>query len=85
VILDEMLVEVLDREALVALAIKPLNLLRPIRRDPPARRLAEPPIDKAGLALLLVTAAPAPERPLAHPKQLRRLRLIELRRFPAVQ
>ena len=29
VILDQMLVEVLDREALVALAIKPLDLLRP--------------------------------------------------------
>src|SRR4029077_6984005 len=34
----QMLVEMLDREALIALAIKPLHLLRPVRRDPPARR-----------------------------------------------
>jgi hypothetical protein len=34
VVLDEMLVEMLDREALVALAIEPLHLLRPIARDP---------------------------------------------------
>ena len=47
-----MLVEMLDREALVALAIEPLHLLRPVDRNPLARRLAEPPVDKAGLALL---------------------------------
>ena len=50
-VLHQMLMEVLDGEALVALAIEPLHLLRPIDRDPPARRLAEPPIDKAGFAL----------------------------------
>ena len=44
VILDEMLVEVLDREALVALAIEPLHLLGPVARDPLARRLAEPAV-----------------------------------------
>ena len=54
VILDEMLVEVLDREALVALAIKPLHLLCPIHRDPLARRLAEPAVQEPGFALLLV-------------------------------
>src|ERR1700677_3799845 len=32
-----------------------------------------------------VTARPAAERPLAHPEQLRRLFLVELRRFPAVE
>ena len=42
VVLHQMLVEVLDREALVALAIKPLHLLGPIDRNPLARRLAEP-------------------------------------------
>ena len=47
VILNQMLVKVLDREALVALAIKPLHLLRPVRRNPPARRLAEPAVDRA--------------------------------------
>ena len=80
-----MLVEMLDRETLVALAIKPLHFLRPVDRNPLARRLAEPPVDEPGLAFLLVAARPAPECPLAHPEQLRRLLLIELRRFPAVQ
>ena len=44
VILDEMLVEVLDGETLVALAIEPLDLLGPVGRDPPPRRLVEPPV-----------------------------------------
>ena len=79
VILNQMLVEMLDREALVALAIKPLHFLRPVDRDPPARRLAEPAVRKPGLPSLLITTRPAPERPLAHPEQLSRLRLIELR------
>src|SRR5271155_4860265 len=68
VVLHQMLVEVLDREALVALAIEPLHLLGPVDRNPLARRLAEPPIDKPGLAFLLVAARPAPKRPLAHPQ-----------------
>src|SRR5271166_5602976 len=80
-----MLVEVLDREALVALAIKSLHLLGPVDGNPLARRLAKPPIDKSGLAFLLIPALPAPERPLAHPQELRRLLLAQLRRFPAVQ
>ena len=85
VVLHQMLVEVLDREALIALAVEPLHFLRPVRRNPPARRLAEPAVHKAGLAGLLVAARPAPERPLAHPKQLGRLFLVQLRRFPAVE
>jgi hypothetical protein len=84
-VLDEMLVEVLDRETLVALAIEPLHFFRPVRRDPPARRLAEPAVEEAGLAVLLIAARPAPQRPLAHPEQLRRLLLAELRRFPTAQ
>ena len=85
VVLHQMLVEVLDGEALIAFAIEPLHLLRPVGRDPPARRLAEPAVDEAGLAFLLIAACPAPECPLRHPKQLRRLRLVQLRRFPAVE
>src|SRR6202020_753485 len=81
----QMLVEVLDREALVALAVEALHLLRPVGRNPPARRLAEPAVDEAGLALLLVSPRPAPECPLAHPEQLGRLSLVQLRRFPAAQ
>ena len=84
-ILDQMFVEGLDRETRVALAIEPLHFLRPVGGNPLARRLAEPAIDKSGLALLLVSPRPAAERPLAHPKQLRRLFLIEFRRFPAVE
>ena len=84
-ILNQALVEVLDRKTLVALAVKPFHLFRPIARDPLARRLAEPPVDEPGLAFVLVAARPAPECPLAHPEQLRRLLRIELRRFPAVQ
>jgi len=57
VVLDEMLVEMLDRETLVALAVEPLHLFRPIARNPPARRLAEPAVDKPGLALLLMSFA----------------------------
>ena len=84
-ILHQMIVEVLDREALVALAIKPLHLLRTVDWDPPARRLAEPPIDKAGFALFLIAARPSPKRPDIHPEQLGRLLLVQLRRFPALQ
>ena len=84
VILDQMLVEVLDREALITLAVERLHLLGPVDRNPLARRLAEPPVDKARLAVLLIAARPSPECPLAHPEQFGRLSLIELRRFPAV-
>jgi hypothetical protein len=84
-VLDEMLVEMLDREALVTLAIKPLHLFGPVNRNPLARGLAEPAVQEPRLTGLVIAARPAPERPLAHPEQLRRLLLIELRRFPAVQ
>src|SRR5277367_6288802 len=77
VVLHQMLVEVLDREALIALAIEPLHLLGPVDRNPPARRLAEPAVQEPGLALLLVTPRPPAERPLAHSKQLRRLPLVQ--------
>ena len=50
VVLHQMLVEVLDGEALVALAIEPLHLLGPIGRDALARRLAEPTVEKPCLA-----------------------------------
>src|SRR5271154_4848011 len=57
VVLHQMLVEMLDGEALVALAIERLDFLRPVARNPlarPARRLAEPPVQKPGLALLVI-------------------------------
>src|SRR4029077_6419170 len=58
---------------------------RPVRRDPPARRLAEAAVEKPGLALLLVAPRPAPERPLAHSSNSSASSLIELRRFPPVE
>jgi hypothetical protein len=57
VVLHPTLVEMLDRETLVALATKPLHFLRPIDRNPLARRLAEPAVQKPGLALLTSHAA----------------------------
>jgi hypothetical protein len=45
-VLDEMLVEMPDRKTLVALAIKPLDFLGPVDRNPPPRRLAEPPVQE---------------------------------------
>jgi hypothetical protein len=57
--------------------VKPLNLLRPVGGDPPARRLAEPAVGEAGLPVFLVSSASS--------EQLSRLLLIELRRFSAVQ
>ena len=80
-----MLVEMLDRETLVALAIKPLHFLRPVDRNPLARRLAEPAVQKPASPSSHPTPRPAAERPLAHPEQLCRLFLIELRRFPPVK
>ena len=56
-ILNQMLVEVLDRKTLVALAIEPLHLFGPVDRNPLARRLAEPAVQKPGLALLTPHAA----------------------------
>ena len=50
-------------------------------RNPLARGLTKPPVKQPGLALILITLPPTAERPLAHPQQLRRLRLAELRRF----
>ena len=76
VVLHQMLVEMLDRKTLVALAIKPLHFFRPVDRNPPPRRLAEPPVDKPGRAVLIIAVTPAPERPLAHPQRLRHLRLV---------
>jgi|SRR5665213_2957812 len=51
VVRDQMLVKVLDRKTLVALAVEPLHLLRPVDRNPLARRLAEPAVQKPGLAV----------------------------------
>ena len=71
-----MFVEALHHEALVAFAIEPLHLIRAIHGNSLARRLAEPPVEETGLALLFITARPAPKRPDVDPEQLRRLRAL---------
>jgi hypothetical protein len=50
----QMLVEMLDREALIALAIKPLHLLRPV--------------GEAGLAVFLVSSASSAETSVRSPQ-----------------
>jgi hypothetical protein len=50
-----------------------------------ARPLAEPPVQKSRLAILLMTLTPTAKRPLANPKQRRRLQLTRLRRLVAAQ
>jgi hypothetical protein len=77
---DQLLVEMLDREAAVNVAIQskhPLNL----RHRRPAQRRSQPPIGQAWQSNLPVAITPATERPLADPKQLRRLDLAQLRAF----
>lgn len=48
-------------------------------------RLAEPPVEKARFAILLITLTPAPERPLANPQQFRCFQLTKLSRLVTTQ
>jgi hypothetical protein len=72
VALQELLVKVLGREAVVALAIQSLYFLLPIHRNASARRLAQPAVQQAGLSVVLEAHAPASKRSLPDPEQLRR-------------
>src|SRR5271166_3982607 len=81
----QMLMKVLGGEAPVTLAIQSLDLVRAIDRNPLARRLAEPTIQKPRLAVVLKPLTPTSKRPLIDPKQLRCLHLVELRRLVAAQ
>ncbi len=78
VVPDQMLVEVLGVEVLVAIAIKLLDPLCPSLRNPLRRRLAQPPIVQPLEALFLMALIPAPEGPFAHPQDLPSLRLAQL-------
>ncbi len=80
-----MFVKMPGGEASIALAIQRLDLVGAIDRNPLARRLAEPTIQKPGLAVVLEPLAPASKCPLVNPEQFRRLHLIELRRLVAAQ
>src|SRR5208282_2542839 len=85
VILHQMLVEMLGREARVARAIQGLDLVAAIPRNPLARRLAKPTVQQSGLAFALEAQTPATERPLPHTQQLRSLQLAQFRRFVTAQ
>ena len=63
----KVLVEMARGEPLVARPVQRLHLFAPIDRNSLARRLADPTIQQAGFAVLLVTAAPATECPLPIP------------------
>jgi hypothetical protein len=85
VALRQLLVKVLGRKAVVALAIQSFHFLLPIHRNPPARRLAQPAVQQARLSVVLEAQAPASKRPLPDPEQLRRFQLTELRSLVATQ
>ena len=82
-VLAQLVVEMLDREAAVALAVQGQHLLHLVDRHPPCRRLAEASIVQAVQTGLVVAITPAAEGPLAHPQDLRRLRLAQLALLPA--
>jgi hypothetical protein len=76
--LHQLFVKVLDREIGIVLAIEPQHAQDLVFRRPPARRLADPPVDKPLRPLVSEPIAPAAERPLAHPQHLRRFDLVQL-------
>ncbi len=85
VVLHQVLVEVLDRETRVALAVKSFDPHRLVHRHPLGRRLAQTPVQKPRIALTLETTAPAPKRALADPKHLRRLQLAQRSRLTTTE
>jgi hypothetical protein len=85
VVPNQVLVEMPRGEALIARPIQVLDLLAPVHRHPPARRLADPAIQQARLAFFFVAPAPTAETPLTDAQQLRRLNLGQRRRLPAAK
>jgi hypothetical protein len=82
---DQLLVKMLGREAVIAFAIQSLHLMLPVDRNPLARRLAQPPIQKPGFAVVFEPLSPTAKRPFIDPKQFRRFELVQLRRLVAAQ
>lgn len=72
-ILHQVLVKMLRREAGVARAVKRFHLVRTVNRNPPAGSLAQPPVQQPRLAIIFVALTPAPERPFTDTQKLRRL------------
>jgi hypothetical protein len=68
-IAPEMLVKMLGREARVTRPVKRFHLRLPVDRNPLAGGLAQPPVEKPGIAIVRVPLAPAAERPLDLPPQ----------------
>jgi len=85
VIAHQKLVEMPRGEPGIAAPIQMLDLLLAVHRHTLARYPAQPAVQQARLTLRLIPPAPAPERPLADPKQVHRLQLIELARLITVQ
>ena len=67
----QLFVKVFGCETVVMLLVKPGHFLLAVHRHTLARRLAHTAVQEPCLAILLITATPTPERPLADPKQLR--------------
>jgi len=84
-ILHQMLVKMLRREAGVARAVKRFHLVRTVNRNPLAGCLAQPPVQQTRLAILFVALTPAPERPFTDTQELRRLQLVELQSLVPAQ
>ena len=73
----ELLVEVLDREALVVLLIQCAHALELVLGRALGRRPADPAIDQAVRPVVLVALAPAAQGPLAHPQRRCRLSMAQ--------
>jgi hypothetical protein len=72
------IVEMPRREAAIAGSVEAFDLRLIVRRHPFGRRAAQAAVEQPDLAVVLVAAAPAAERPLADPQQLAYLDLIEI-------
>jgi hypothetical protein len=83
VVLAQLVVEVLGGESAVALAIEGQHVVHLVDRHPPARALAEPPVEQTRHAFAPIPVPPAPEGPLAHAQNLGGFRLAQPARLPA--
>ncbi len=82
VALLQLLVEMLDREALIVLLIQRAHTLELVLGRPFGRRLASPAIDQSCRALLLVAFPPAAQGSLADPERCRRLGVAQATLLP---
>ena len=83
--LDQLLVEVLDGEALVGFVIQPEHALELVLGRTMRRRPADPPIDQPVSAVLLVAPPPTTQGPLADPQRRGRLGMAQTALVPTLQ